>query len=405
VRPTEKKTPTVKKMPARAMLSSAALVLACACGVLASCGAGSSQLAGSYPPQRPAQPRLALGSLREASSSGGAAAASAPFRFFSPSSFWNTLVPASSPLASNSTELVSALDAAIATEEQSSNGPWIDTTSYSVPIYTVPANQPTVRVTLDRVPPAPALQSAFAAVPLPPNAQPAIGTDSVLVVWQPSSDRLWEFWRLVNGSSGWRASWGGAMQNVSSNPGVYGPHAWPGAKPWWGSSASSMSIAGGLITLEDLQFGRIDHALAMAIPEVRTGVYVSPAQRGDGKSRNPLSLPEGTHLRLNRNLDLAALHLPHLTAMIAEAAQRYGIFVRDTARNVTFYAQDPIPTGANPFLGPTGYFEGRRPSQLLMSFPWNELQVVKMSLHRNRTASQRRRPVKHRRRRPVSRTG
>jgi hypothetical protein len=302
-------------------------------------------------------------------------------------------VVAGEPLAPSSAELVSALDVQIALEEQSSNGPWIDTTSYSVPIYTVPGNQPAVSVKLDRVPPAPALQAAFAAVPLPPNAQPAIGTDSVLVVWQPSTDRLWEFWRLVHTATGWHASWGGAMQKVSANPGVYGPRAWPGAKPWWGSSASSMSIAGGLITLEDLQLGQINHALAMAIPEVRAGLYSSPAQRGDGKSRNPLSLPEGTHLRLNPSLDIAALHLPHLTTMIAEAAQRYGIFVRDTARNVTFYAQDPIPTGTNPYLGPNGYFEGKRPSQILTSFPWNELQVVRSSLHRNRVPSKRRRRV------------
>ena len=31
-------------------------------------------------------------------------------------------------------------------------------------------------------------------VPLPPEAQPSAGSDQHLVVWQPSSDRLWEFW-------------------------------------------------------------------------------------------------------------------------------------------------------------------------------------------------------------------
>ncbi len=119
----------------------------------------------------------------------------------------------------------------------------------------------------------------------------------------------------------------------------------------------------------------------MAIPNVRAGVYTSPAQRSDGKSADPLSLPEGAHLRLNPNLNLAALHLPRFTLMIAEAAQRYGIFIRDGARYVTLYAQDPLPTGTNPYTGPDGYFEGKYPSELLASFPWQQLQLLKMELH------------------------
>ncbi len=284
------------------------------------------------------------------------------------------------PLAPKSAQFVSALESEIAAETQTERGPWINTTSYSVPVYTVPANQPTVEVRLAKH--EPALQSAWAAVPLPPNAQPATGTDAILVVWQPSTDRLWEFWRLVHGASGWQASWGGAMRHVSSNPGVYGPGAWPGAKPGWGVSASSLSIVGGLISLEDLERGEIDHALAIALPNRRAGVYASPARRSDGRSRDPLSLPAGAQLRLEPGLDLAALHLPRLTLMIAEAAQRYGIFVTDGSTIVSFYAQDPISTGTEPYAGPTGYFEGKPPSQLLASFPWSHLQVLEMELHR-----------------------
>jgi hypothetical protein len=274
-----------------------------------------------------------------------------------------------------------AFNAEIAHEIQVEYGPWISTTRYGVPIYTVPANQPTVRVQLNSEIPAPALQAAFEQVPLPPDAYPSGGTDANLVVWQPSTDRLWEFWRLARSAEGPQASWGGAMQNVSSNQGVYGPDAWPQAKPWWGSSASSLSIAGGLITLEDLRRGEIDHALALAIPNVRAGVYSSPAQRSDGKSASLLSLPEGAHLRLDPSLDIASLHLPRTTRLIAEAAQRYGIFVRDGATVVHFFAEDPITIGANPYTGPDGYFEGKYPRELLTPFPWSRLQLLQMDLH------------------------
>lgn len=312
-----------------------------------------------------------------------------PFRFFAPTSFWNT--PASATDASldpDSATLVGALNTEIMRELALKTGPWINTTSYSVPIYTVPAGEPTVRVRpIDRLTP-PALRSAWRAVPLPPKAQPASGSDGQLVVWQPSTDRLWEFWRLSHEPHGWQASWGGAMRQASSNPGVYSSNAWPGAKPIWGASASSLSIAGGLITLEDLRRGEINHALSIALPEIREGVYDSPARRTDGTASNPLSLPEGAHLRLDPALNLAALHLPRLTQMIAEAAQRYGIFVRDKTANVAFYAQDPAPKGKDPYAGPRGYFEGKYPTQLLATFPWSHLQLLKMDLHRDRSKPQ-----------------
>lgn len=311
-----------------------------------------------------------------------AAPTETPFRFFSPSSFWNAPLADDAALDPDSTAITNAFAATIARERQAGSWPWINTTDYSVPIYTVPPDQPTVAVQLTSPFSAPALQSAWSEVPIPTHARPSGGTDRTLVVWQPSSDRMWEFWRLAQTSEGWKAAWGGAMQGVSSNQGVYGPDAWPGAKTWWGSSASSLSIAGGLITLEDLQHGQIDHALALAIPDVRAHFYASPAQRTDGTSSSPLSLPEGAHLRLDPSLDLATLQLPRLTLMIAKAAQRYGIYVRDRARVTHFFAQDPTPTGANPYLGAGGYFEGRTPAQLLAQFPWDHLRLLKMELHR-----------------------
>jgi Bacterial Ig-like domain (group 3) len=309
------------------------------------------------------------------------AGSTAPFRFFSPTSFWNQKVPADAELDPNSAALIDAFNEGITAGKQIQKGPAINTTAWSVPIYTVPANQPTVEVKLERASRSLALQSAWEEVPLPANAQPAAGTDKHLVIWQPSTDKLWEFWRLEYTASGWRASWGGAIQNASSNSGAYGPEAWPDATSRWGASASSLSIAGGLITLEDLEMGQINHALAIAIPNPRAGVYASPAERTDGLSTEPLSLPEGAHLRLEPNLDLASLHLPRLTLILAEAAQRYGIIVRDTAGNVAFYAQDPISTGTEPYTGANGYFEGKSPAQLLASFPWSHLQLLKMDLH------------------------
>ena len=57
--------------------------------------------------------------------------------------------------------------------------------------------------------------------------------------------------------------------------------------------------------------------------------------------------PEGAHLRLDPRLNLAALNMPPLTLMMAEAAQRYGIIVRDYSPNIAFIAQDPNSASSN----------------------------------------------------------
>jgi hypothetical protein len=350
-------------------------VLICACLALCGCGTGVST-----PAQAPALSltgnRQEMGRLHVAHGASGGA----PSRFFSSSSFWYARA-AREPVDPTSAAVVSAFDGLIAEEQRAKTGPWINTTKFSVPVYTVGANQPTVTVRLEHHAPEPVLQAAWKNVPLPASAQPARGHDELLVVWQPSTERLWEFWHLWHGAAGWQATWGGAMRHVSSDRGVYGPEAWPGAKTWWGASASSLSLVGGLITLEDLERGVINHALSMSIPGVRTGVYASPAQRSDGTDPSPLSLPEGAHLRLDPSLDLTSLHLPHLTLMIAEAAQRYGIFVRDGSAFVTFQAQDPIGTNSEPYAGPGGYFAGLNPREILAGFPWDKLELLKMELH------------------------
>ncbi|HWA55183.1 MAG TPA: hypothetical protein VG816_13525 [Solirubrobacterales bacterium] len=302
-----------------------------------------------------------------------------PFRFFSPASFWNTPLGDEPALDPASTPIVANFLAEIEAERNAGEDPTLNTKRWSVPLYTVPADQPTVQVEHNNGGTSRALSAAWTAVPLPPEAEPAAGSDRHLVVWQPSSDKLWEFWHLSNEGGVWSAPWGGAMEHVSTSEGVYGPSSWAGATTQWGGTASSLSLAGGLITLEDLEHGKIEHALAIGIPEVRAGVYSLPAQRTDGRSSDPLALPEGARLRIDPSLDLTTLNLPPLALEIARAAQEYGLIVRSIGSHVVFYGQTP-PSSANPYTGKTGYFEGRDPADLLAGFPWERLQLLQMSL-------------------------
>jgi hypothetical protein len=362
-------SPVFESAPTSAILAA----LLCGCCVLAGCGAGSQASRRSSEIPAGEQAQLASPSHR--------ASDTTPLpRFFAPTSVWNQAVAANAPVDRSSAGMVAGLVQEVAHEEAAGTGPWINTTSDGVPIVTVPAAQPTVRVVLDHAPDA-ALSSAWSAVPLPTDAQPAQGSDGELALWQPSSNRMWEFWRLNRQGDGWHASWGGAMRHVSTNPGVYGPGAWPGAKPWWGVSASSLALVGGVMTIQELGQGRIDHALAIAIPDVRMGVFASPAHRTDGTSQSQVALPEGAHLVIDPHLNLASLRMPPVARMIALAAQRYGIIVRDFAGNVAFVGEDPSGDGANPYEGATGFFSDEDPAQVLAAFPWSHLEVLKLSLH------------------------
>ena len=177
--------------------------------------------------------------------------------------------------------MVSGLDAEVAREEALGIGPWIST---DAKIYVVSSDQPTVLVRLDNPTPPwrAALQAAFTAVPIPQGAQPESDSDAEMTVWQPSSDKLWEFFEMRRLSDGWHAAWGGAIRHVSQNPGYYDAAAWPGASTSWGATASSLPHAAGVITLSDIEQAASNHALAVNLPDTCTGVYSWPAQRTMG---------------------------------------------------------------------------------------------------------------------------
>jgi hypothetical protein len=287
-------------------------------------------------------------------------------RPFAPTSFWNTPLTEDAELDARSDDYVGELQ-----RQLTQWVPYLNTTKYSSPVYEVPADQPTVHVTLDQY--NPKLSAALAQVPIPPDAQAAEGTDAHLAVWQPSTDTMWELWRAAKRADGWHAAYGGRMTGVSKNPGYF-------SDPPWGATATSLPLAGGLIRLSELRAGRIDHALALAIPERLAKVYSWPAQRTDGISTSPNAIPSGLRFRIDPRLDLNRIAMAPIVREIATAVQRYGMVVRDGAGAVTFYAEDPTPTGTNPFIGSTGFFGGKYINQLLTAFPWSHLQALRTDL-------------------------
>lgn len=282
---------------------------------------------------------------------------------FAPGSVWNTRLAADAPLDPASAEVMADFR-----EQMTRYLPWMNTTKYSVPVYVVPANQATTRVRdaddgeLNR-----AIPYAWGDVPLPARAAAAgpAGGDGHLVIWQPSSDTMWEFYRFSRTSTGPQAYHGARISGVSTNPGSL-------PSPW-GATASGIPLAAGLVTARDIERGRIDHALAIGVPEMRRGIFRAPATRTDGYVERATAPMMGSRLRLDPTLDVDALGLTPLARMLAHAAQDYGLVMRDTSGAVVFYGEDPLSIGRDPFVAPLNGVELR---VALGAFPWDRLQLI-----------------------------
>jgi hypothetical protein len=314
---------------------------------------------------------LVMGSWLPAIALGGPTGASHPRTPwpgtpFAPTSFWNHRLAANAPLSPFSAHYVDEL-----VRQVHDYHPWMNTTSYSVPVYVVPRNAPTRHVTLDTW--GPDLQRAFDHVPIPRNARASAGTDQAMTVWQPSTNRLWDFWLMHRERNGWHARWGGAMDDVSRNPGYFIHSSQTNN---WGATATGLPLLGGLVTFADLQRGSINHALAIALVETQWAKYSWPAQRTDGSSFTPgiWAIPEGMRFRLDPHLNINRLHLPRIDRMLARAAQRYGIVVRDKAGAVVFYGQDPVTQPTNPW---PAAFGNQYPNNVLALFPWSHLEALR----------------------------
>jgi hypothetical protein len=255
----------------------------------------------------------------------------------------------------------------------------INTTEWSAPVYTVPANATTTTVVArnSTCPRSEGIFQPFAqdmsAVPIPAGAQAAKGTDEDMVVWQPSSGHEWELWRAQQEGGQWTACWGGEFQDAHTSEGVL-------PEPL-GVSAAGLSILAGQIHLEELQQGTITHALEVTMPDTAASAFVWPANRTDGTSDDAYSIPEGTRFRLKPSVNLSSLHLNSAALEIATAIQRYGMIVADTAGAVALEAQDPTPLMREGKPNPYTTLLSDGPYETLNAVPWGDLEVVSPSYH------------------------
>lgn len=346
-----------------------------------------------------------------------ALALTSPGTPFAASSFWNTPLPASTPVNVNNSAYLNAIaynlcfDATAVPETPPPACPTstyygaLNSSAWSAPLYVVPANQPYVPVA-DIC--GHASNSYYVTtvltpgVPVPADAHAATGTDEEIEIYQPSTDKYWDFWRFQKDSSGnWGACWGGVISGISQSNGIFPNNT--------GATATSLPLIGADPRIEEFQAGQINHAIGLTIGDVgsadlarniipantpgATSGVSWPATRTDGSSTDSLAIPEGLRFRLNPSLDVNSLGLTPVARVIAIAAQKYGFVVNDSCGqpcmairvgDPTTYTTAGLP---NPYtsgpgvggVGTTGLYAGVPGNQIMKNFPWNQLQALPFS--------------------------
>jgi len=160
-------------------------------------------------------------------------------------------------------------------------------------------------------------------VPIPDALVPAEGSDGQVILLNPLTGDEWGFWRLERRGAAWRAT-NGYHYNAR----------WSGVPPsGFVSRGAGIPYLAGLVRPCEIARGRIDHALAFAY-DYPSPQFVYPATKSDGKGNPERSLPEGARLQLDPSVtraQLVALGVTGPALTIAQALQRYGMYVTDAS--------------------------------------------------------------------------
>jgi hypothetical protein len=245
---------------------------------------------------------------------------------------------------------------------------------YSVPIFQAGQNQQTVQMEdyegnpgdcpkLDVTPDGTVSVPASIGT-VRPSGPKDIEADGHLVLYEPDARREYDFWQATTARDGGGNSLGGGRPGsriFAAGTVDYFDLGGSGANPdsYWSARATGTPLLAGLIVPEDIERGRIEHALAFAIPGPRNTnrddpyeplskdyFYPASTTEGDYFNTNPQALAAGQRLRLKKTIvdesgdTIDEEDLAPITRMFLEALRTYGAYLVDNAGGFTFYAED-----------------------------------------------------------------
>jgi hypothetical protein len=287
-------------------------------------------------------------------------------RLFAATSPFNQVIPANPTLDPRSAAYVQLLN-----RSKKEKGFALSLKEWTVPVYFAQPNTTRQDVQIAGQPPGAHYDRSFVhdvrrvmrGVPIPDNASPDPEEDAHLSVIDPATHCEYDLYGAKHTASGWTALW--ANVTATTDSGIY-PYG-------LSTRGTGFSALAGMIWPDELRSGHINHALVFAYPYTRSGGPVYPATASDGKTTLPAALPQGARVQLDPTLDLSTLKLSAPERTIAEALQRYGMYLGDTGGALALYAVSPQSFDTNPYAG----LLPDDPSVYLSKIPVNRFRVLK----------------------------
>ena len=269
------------------------------------------------------------------------------FRPFSEDSPWNTSVatapidPRSSELLARAAERITAnANPGMATTTQTRDlrdvDLFVNTDDWAVPIVTEENGVPTTMVCRQEL--CGPDSDRVDTLSIPSEVSPVPGNDGWFSVLDRGTGFGYDLWRARR--EGTVISYQFIKRWALDGPGYSAPVAEDPVRAV-GARGSGLPLFAGVIHPEELEGGRIDHALAIAVPGPSQRAYVQPASVTNGLNVTD-SLPEGARIRLREGANLGRLPRganPRTREILIETLRTFGAIVVDRSQTPTLYAR------------------------------------------------------------------
>ncbi len=264
--------------------------------------------------------------------------APAVWRPFSSDSPWNQRIAADAASDPASAALIA---------DFASRGPLhINIMDWSIPVYFVDAEHTPRQDVADSRPGIYGQGFEFPRrIPIPDGAAPSPPAegDNHLCIIDRAQHLEWGMWWARQDAAGRWSTGLGAVTDLSGT-GV--------SAPWFAvkrdldahrARASGFPLIAGLILVDEIKAGRIDHALVFAYDHCRTGFFVPPASTAQVTvpgTRNSFGIPMGGRIQLDPRWDVENAGLSASGKIIARALQNYGAYCGDYADGNVLFAEN-----------------------------------------------------------------
>jgi hypothetical protein len=257
-------------------------------------------------------------------------------RFFQKHSTWYEKIPSNPRLMSNSSKYIEEI-------QRVNNYIAVVSRDYGVPVWyasestPIQAVVPYSEVTNSIIKNAVETNGWNKNVPIPPEAQPAVGYDGHMVIISHDRRYAWDFYQARRESDGTLSTSRIKRWDLTGD-GIDQPYTWGGCR------VAAVPLLHGLITYDEIQRGYINHALAFVTESAKRGspgVYPSVTPN-NGENDREWALWLGFRLQLDPDVDIESLGLNRIGKIIAKAMQEYGmIFVENGGLyNNSVFAED-----------------------------------------------------------------